>query len=207
MLLVMVWRERAVEDAPLLSRRGRLPLLTGVVGLIWNVGAMASFTVQVAGNGELASAIVAVAFSALGLLPAVVVHALLEGHETAAARRVVRPAIVLAYGLSVTAAALHVTAAIRGLPVPSRPALWLLTIGFTALMASLLLVTRGQPVGRRGIWVVALSIFAVSALHFGRHVGNEVWWVELLGHHASLPLRVGDSSSGLSIRSGGNCCF
>jgi two-component system LytT family sensor kinase len=49
-------------------------------------------------------------------------------------------------------------------------------------------LTRGQPLGRRGIWVAAMSLFAVSALHFGRHVGDESWWVELIGHHASLPL-------------------
>jgi two-component system LytT family sensor kinase len=79
-------------------------------------------------------------------------------------------------------------AAWQGGAVPSRPALWLLTGGFTALTVVLLLVTREQPIGRRGIWVAALSVFAVSALHFGRHVGNEAWWVELVGHHASLPL-------------------
>ena len=28
----------------------------------------------------------------------------------------------------------------------------------------------------------------MTALHFGRHAGNESWWVELVGHHASLPL-------------------
>jgi hypothetical protein len=72
---------------------------------------------------------------------------------------------------------MHLAAAFAGDAVPSRPALWMLTGGFTLLTAALLLVTREQPIGRRGVWVAALSIFAVSALHFGRHVGNESWWI------------------------------
>jgi two-component system LytT family sensor kinase len=188
MLVAMVWRERAVEGQPFLLRRGRLPLLTGVCGLVWNLGALVSFGALVAGDGRPVSPVVAVAFSALGFLPAVVVHSLLEGRETAAGRGFIRTAIALAYGLSASAALLHVAAAARNLPVPSRPALWLLTGGFTALTALLLLVTRQQPFGRRGIWVAALSVFAVSALHFGQHVGNESWGTELVGHHASLLL-------------------
>jgi two-component system LytT family sensor kinase len=72
--------------------------------------------------------------------------------------------------------------------VPSRPALWLSTAGFGALAMALLFATRRQPIGRRGVWVVALSVFAVSALHFARHSETESWWIELIGHHASLPL-------------------
>jgi two-component system, LytTR family, sensor kinase len=188
MLVAMVWRERAVEGTSFLSRRGRLPLLTGVCGLIWNLGALASFGLQIAGTGPHAPPILAIAFAALGFLPAVVVHSLLEGREVTAVRSFVRPAIGLAYALSVSAGVLHLVATWQGHAVPSPSALWLLTIGFTALTASLLFMTREQPIGRRGIWVAALSIFAVSALHFGRHVGNESWWVELIGHHASLAL-------------------
>jgi two-component system LytT family sensor kinase len=50
-------------------------------------------------------------------------------------------------------------------------------------------VTRGQPGLRRALWAAALSIFAVSALHLSQlHQGDASWPVELLGHHASLPL-------------------
>jgi len=188
MLIAMVWRERAGEAMPLFARRGRLPLLTGACGLVWNVGALVSFGSHVTGRQQPEPFVVAIAFGALGFLPAVVVHSLLEGRETVAARRLTGPAIGLAYGLSASAAVLQLTAASRSNPVPSHMALWLLTGGFTTLTALLLLVTHDQPIGRRGIWVAALSIFAVSALHFGRHVGNEVWWVDLVGHHASLLL-------------------
>ncbi len=189
MLIAMVWRERAGEGTGFLSRRGQLPLLTGLFGFVWNAGALLSFgTRMFDGAGPAPAALVAVAFGALGCLPAVVVHALIEGRETAGGRRVMRAVIVVAYGLSLTAAVMHLLAAARGEPVPSRPALWLLTAGFTAVTVSLLVATRRQPIGRRGIWVAALAVFSVSALHFGRHNGDEAWWVELIGHHASLPL-------------------
>ena len=186
MLVAMVWRERAAEGAPLWSGTGRLPLLTGLCGLIWNIGALVSIGIQMAGAAV--PLVAAAAFGALGFLPAVVVHSLLEGRESVGRRRALRPTIAVAYALSATASVLHASAAVVGQAVPSRPALWLLTLGFTALTAWLLIASRHQPIGRRGLWVAALSIFAVSALHFGWHEGNESWWVELLGHHASLPL-------------------
>ena len=40
------------------------------------------------------------------------------------------------------------------------------------------------------MWFAALSVFAVSALHLTHHTGNESWMVELVGHHASIPLAV-----------------
>ena len=50
-------------------------------------------------------------------------------------------------------------------------------------------MTRGQPGARRALWVAALAVFAVSALHLSQlHQGEPSWPVELLGHHASLPL-------------------
>ncbi|HEY6358343.1 MAG TPA: histidine kinase [Vicinamibacterales bacterium] len=188
MLAVMVWRERAREGASFLARRGWLPLVTGLCGFVWNLGALTSLVFEVAGGGRPSPAIVAVAFAALGFLPAVVVHALFDGRETGASRSVGRTVIGTSYALSAIAAILHFVAAARGLAVPSRPALWLLTIGFVGLMLLLLVITREQAAERRGTWVVALAVFALSALHFERHVGNEAWWIELVGHHASLPL-------------------
>jgi hypothetical protein len=50
-------------------------------------------------------------------------------------------------------------------------------------------VTRGQPGARRALWAAALAVFAVSALHLSQlHKGEASWPVELVGHHASLPL-------------------
>jgi hypothetical protein len=188
LLLWMVWRERTSDGAGFFSPRSRMPLLTGVSGLIWNLGALRSFGLTTLGLGRPAAVETAIAFGALGYLPAVVVHSLLEGRERATGRAGPWLGIAAAYGLSTAATLMHLAAATEAAPVPSRAALWILTVGFTGLTATLLLVTRREAVGRRALWVAALAIFAVSALHFGRHQGGESWWIELIGHHASLPL-------------------
>jgi signal transduction histidine kinase len=188
MIVVLVARERWREGTPLLSRGGRLPLLTGVCGVTWNIGGLVTVAAGMLGPASPLPFVIAIAFSALGALPALVVHSLLEGHERAARRSLARLVSASAYALSLVAAAMHVAAALTTRPVPSPLALWLLTVGFAVLTTVLLLLTRQAPVGRRGFWVVALSVFAVSAMHFGRHGGQESWWVELIGHHASLPL-------------------
>ena len=65
----------------------------------------------------------------------------------------------------------------------------LLTYTFVALVLPLAAVTRGQPGSRRALWAAALATFAVSALHLSQlHRGDAAWPVELVGHHASLPL-------------------
>src|SRR5919201_1063140 len=67
----------------------------------------------------------------------------------------------------------------------------LLTYAFVALIVPLFAATRGQLGARRALWVAALAVFAVSALHLSQlHSGNPSWPVELLGHHASLPLAI-----------------
>jgi signal transduction histidine kinase len=65
----------------------------------------------------------------------------------------------------------------------------LLTYAFVLLIVPLGAATRGQPGSRRALWVAALATFAVSALHLSQlHQGEAAWPVELLGHHASVPL-------------------
>src|SRR5207249_2264438 len=77
----------------------------------------------------------------------------------------------------------------RGAPVPSSIAMRLLTYAFVVLVVPLAAVTRGQPGARRAVWAAALAAFAVSALHLSQlHQGDASWPVELLGHHASVPL-------------------
>ena len=135
------------------------------------------------------------AIGALGFLPAVVVHSVLAPLPAADGLRpdAARPGtawIAAAYALSAVAALVQAIEAGSGAPLPAPAGLWLLTGGFVALVAALLLrapvVTRDD----RPLWVMALSIFAVSALHLGQHTGREAWTTELVGHHASMPLAV-----------------
>src|SRR6185503_11884996 len=58
-----------------------------------------------------------------------------------------------------------------------------------ALIVPLAAITRGRPGAGRALWAAALATFAVSALHLSQlHRGEASWPVELVGHHASLPL-------------------
>jgi hypothetical protein len=96
---------------------------------------------------------------------------------------------MVAYAVSAIAAVLHLHAAWTDGPVPSPLGMRLLTYTFVALVVPLAAVTRGQPGSRRALWAAALATFAVSALHLSHlHPGDAAWPVELVGHHASLPL-------------------
>lgn len=183
MLLAMVVGPRAARA----SSVDRLALLTAFLGLLWNLGELTVQILRSAGVDAPSEGVEAFAYIALGFLPAVVVHsALVTGEATGP--RGARLTTGAAYGLSTIAGLLHVLTVVDH----SFAHLWslrVLTIGFCALIIALAIITRGQPKRRRAVWALSLALFAVSALHLSRHVGNqESNWVEIVGHHASLPL-------------------
>jgi signal transduction histidine kinase len=171
------------------ARRDPLLLTTALLGLTWNLCAMAVYELPRMGVAGSLQPVAAAGFSALGLLPAVVVHSVLRG-ERDGVRGVSRTVLVVfAYALSMAAAGLQFAAAFQGEVVPSSRALRLLTYAFVALVVPVGLAARGQPGVRRALWVAALAVFAVSAMHLSRlHTGQSTWPVELLGHNASVPL-------------------
>ena len=179
MLLTMVLGARRTRTG-----LDHLALATALLGLAWNLSALGMF-----GLPAIAPRWVAVcAFSALGFLPAVVVHSVLRGAETAAgARRLLR---TIAYGASSLAAMLQVEAAVAAHTIPSVLGFELLTVFFIGVLAPLALLTRGQPGSRRALWGVALAAFAVSALHLSQYDETAAWPIELIGHNASIPLAV-----------------
>jgi signal transduction histidine kinase len=197
MLLVMVLNQVRAGEAG--KGTDRLPLLTALLGLAWNVGGLLTYGLLPVSRVREAwffSLVVAAAFTALGFLPAVVVHSVLRTgdawQQTPKTRAAALGIIAAAYVLSTVSSALHFHQALVARDAPSHWALHLLTGGFAVLIVALLLVTRGQPGqlgGKRAGWVTALAVFAVSALHLSHHEGQVYsWWVELIGHHASLPL-------------------
>jgi two-component system, LytTR family, sensor kinase len=188
MLLVMVVR---AGRAPGASRVDPLLLGTAVLGLVWNLCALPAYELPKIGIAGPFPLPIAIGFSALGFLPAVVVHSVLRDERDSTSVRGGPRQIVAfaAYTVSAIAAALHARAAWIGAPLPSSFGMRLLTYGFIALVVPLAAITRRQPGARRTLWAAALSIFAVSALHLSQlHPGDASWPVELLGHHASLPL-------------------
>jgi two-component system LytT family sensor kinase len=187
MLLVMVVRGGKTPAAG--GHLDPLLLVTALLGLVWNASALPAYDLVKVGIEGPFRLLSAIGFSALGFLPAVVVHSVLRGerqHVSGMARRAIG---IAAYVVSGAAMFLQFRAAWAGAPVPAPPAMRLLTYSFVALIVPLAIVTRDQPGSRRALWGAALATFAVSALHLSQfHRGDVAWPVELMGHHASVPL-------------------
>jgi two-component system LytT family sensor kinase len=165
-----------------------LLLATAILGLVWNLCALPIYELPKIGVDGPFTWLTVIGFTALGFLPAVVVHSVLRG-ERQHVRRLARSIVWAGYGVSAMAAILHIDNASRGLTIPSVLGMRLLTYTFVASVLPLAALTRRQPGGRRAMWGAALAAFAVSALHLSQlHQGDASWPVELLGHHASVPL-------------------
>ena len=187
MLLAMVVRGAPRRVGP--ARFDPLLLGTAVLGLTWNLCALPAYELPKVGVDGPFPFLAAMGFSALGFLPAVVVHSVLRGKRPGLATALRRALTLIAYGVSTIAAVMHVRDAASGGAVPSVLAMRALTYTYVALVVPVAATTRGQPGSRRALWVAALAAFAVSALHLSSlHRGDASWPVELLGHHASLPL-------------------
>jgi two-component system, LytTR family, sensor kinase len=186
MLLTMVLRRDRAADGRTIDP---LLLATALLGLTWNLTALPAYELPKLGIRTSFVVLTALGFSALGFLPAVVVQSVLRGAEHSIRGRERRAVAFSAYAISGIAAFLHARAISLAMPVPSFVAMRLLTYAYIGLALPVAMVTRGQPGARRALWVAALSIFAVSALHLSQvHQGDAAWPVELLGHHASVPL-------------------
>jgi two-component system, LytTR family, sensor kinase len=186
MLLSMALR--SVRDLSAISLGGAngLAVVTAGLGLIWNVGAL---TLVTGLHGP--PALIALAYAALGLLPAVFVHAAVS--SWAGDRRphaFDRSIYCIAYALAAGAAMLQVGEAVVSGTAPSSAAFRVLAVGFVLLVP--LMVLAAPPEARRrgsAVWAVAIVIFSISAWHLAQHeTGHEGWSAVVLGHHASIPL-------------------
>ena len=190
MLLAMVWRAPAAAAASSVAKRKYridfLLLMTGVLGLLWNLGELLSITLRDFGKIEFPKILMAVSFSALGLLPAVVVHSAVQNSVNKNSRWL----ILSAYALSLAATFFQFYNAVRGEAVPSNEALQILIFGFLGVLLALFVLNFRQTAQRKAIWASALTIFALSALHLASHsdAGSSNWLIESFGHQASLPL-------------------
>jgi signal transduction histidine kinase len=189
MLLLMV--VRTGRSPSVRQRVDPLLLATGVLGLAWNLCALPAYALTRLSITTPLPILTFIGTSALGFLPAVVVHSVLRGERGRRHPWLSRVLLAAAYGVGTLAVVLHAHAAWTGSTLPSPLGMRLLTVVFIALLAPAALVTRGQPGSRRALWIAALSAFAVSALHLSQaDPANPSWVVELIGHHASLPLAV-----------------
>jgi two-component system, LytTR family, sensor kinase len=176
----------AAGRGDLVDRLSQPVVLTGLLGLLWNAGAFLAYGFPAIRTGAHLPGLLTLSFAALGFLPAVTVHAVLLRADRARTRADALTTAA-AYSLSCVAGFMQALAFLGRAPLPSRLGLTVLTVGFTLLLAPLLTITR-RASGGRALWIVALSVFAVSALHLTRHTGSEAWWIEALGHHSSVLL-------------------
>jgi two-component system LytT family sensor kinase len=183
MLLIMVVRPPARPDA--------FAFFTGLLGLVWNVGELAAYAVPLAGLGVLSSWIHASSFTALGLLASVLVHSVARAPiRLASEPGIIGSAVaIVVYACAAFAGVMHFIAAATRQPLPSSPGLTGLTVGLLVVIPPLITAARRQLNRARALWMAALAVVAVSALHLGRfHEPQQSWPVELVGHHASIVL-------------------
>ncbi|MCW5959648.1 MAG: histidine kinase [Pyrinomonadaceae bacterium] len=177
MLFVMVLRHRKQD-----SKFDLLLLLTAVLGITWNAGELFTSVWQDFNGKPVPPLIKAVYFSALGFLPSVVVGSAENEKKNT------RVLTIAAYALSSFAALLHFQSAFFSNFAPSNLALQILTFGSIALIIGLLVFNYRQKLENKTVWIFALLIFALSALHLSTKTEESSWYVELLAHQSSLPL-------------------
>jgi len=167
--------------------RGRyLSGLAAGLSLVWNLG---SLVVLVCPNLPpiALNLVVAVSFSVLSLLPAVLLHVSVKD---------TRPALVACgYALSAVAVGMHFWEIRGDNPTPlHQNALLLITVGFLLLTAVAVADTAfprsggRRPGGARIAASMCLALFAMSFVHFGSGHAGLAWSSELIVHHAGIPL-------------------
>lgn len=164
--------------------RGRyLPALAAILALVWNLGSLLALSWP-GMSAPLSAVVVAVSFSVLSLLPAVLLHLALKDSQ---------PALVGAgYVLSAVAVGMHFGEVFGGGATLHGDALLLITVGFLALTAAAVAHSAVHGHARRDSGRIAasmcLALFAMSFLHFGAGHADLAWSSELFIHHAGIPL-------------------
>jgi two-component system LytT family sensor kinase len=152
------------------------PFLAASLALLWNLGSLV-----VLGTGDLAGRLtdltVAISFSVLSLLPAVLFDLCLAGKNSVF--------VQIGYGLSAVSVALHVAELFTPVPPLHRVSLGLITIGFGTL--TVLAAWRYQQTPRL-IGTMSLFLLAMSFVHLGNAHAQQIWSQELAFHHAAIPL-------------------
>jgi two-component system, LytTR family, sensor kinase len=172
----LINRRRAAED------RGSLPVVAAALAMLWNLGSLVALATGHRG-GQIAGAIIALSFSVLSLLPAVLLHISLQSRR--------RAVWIGGYVLSGVAVALHLADWLSHLPGLHYAALLVVTLGFAGLtILSVILEWRqeNRAAGSRLAGSMALFLFAISFAHYGAAHTQLAWSKEAALHHAGLPL-------------------
>ncbi len=164
------------------EQRSLLPAAAAALAMLWNLGSLVALAAGRAG-GTAADVIVAISFSVLSVLPAVLLHISLEPRH--------RPLWVSGYVLSAVAVALHIADLATQAASLHFAALLLVTVGFASLtIVSVWLELREskRAAVSRLAGAMGLFLFAISFAHFGSGHARQAWSSEAALHHAGLPL-------------------
>jgi len=164
--------------------RGRyLSGLAAGLSLAWNLGSLVVLAWP-ALPAPVMDLVVAISFSVLSLLPAVLLHVSLEDRW---------PALVATgYLLSAVAVVMHFWEIRGNRAALHYTALLVITIGFLVLTVVAVggAALRKRPGGMRILASMCLALFAMSFVHFGKGHARQVWSSELVVHHAGIPLAI-----------------
>jgi two-component system LytT family sensor kinase len=162
------------------TRGRRLSGLAAALSLCWNLGSL-MVLVWPEMPDQWQGWLVALSFSMLSVLPAVLLHISLGDRL---------PLVTLAgYGLGGVAVAMHFREVAEHSPTLHQTALRLITIGFLVLTAaSFARKPERRSGGARIAAAMCMALFAMSFVHFGAGHGHEAWSSELFVHHAGIPV-------------------
>ena len=165
----------------LVWRQAKLPAAAAALALVWNLASLTVLALQDA-NAAGVEFFVSLATSALCLLPAVLLHLSLPGEA--------RWTIRAGYAVSGTAILLHTVEQMIPQFDVHRGALIFTTAGFVLVTAvSIWAGRRGpRPFSSRLLAAMAIFLFAMTFVHYGAGEAHGVWTLELIVHHAGVPL-------------------
>jgi signal transduction histidine kinase len=181
--LVLLLRDRAARRL----RGGVKSILAAVLALVWNLASLIVLGSD-APDSRFVAITIAVGFSVLSLLPAVLFDLCLEGRH----RSLVQGLVRCGYALSALATALHIAELFRANASYHRWALTSITIGFGMLtLIAAVLVYREEhdrATTSRVAGTMSLFLLAMSFVHLGSGHAQQIWSQELAFHHAAIPL-------------------
>ncbi len=161
-------------------RQTRLSVAAAGLAFAWNVGSLVALASHDA-SSRFISLVMAVSFSVLSLLPAILLQLAVRRHQ---------PTIVrLGYAISIAAVCLHGFELFSASSLPHQVALLLIAVGFGALTVTAFLIGRHGPKNSMEWFSLGcLLLFTSSFPHFGyEHIGSP-WSAEVTWHHLGLPV-------------------
>ncbi len=172
-LVLKGWRRGA-------ERSREASLIASLLVFLWNACSLAGLALAQE-SGFAPEWLIAISYSILSLLPAILFSIVAKGRE---------PALVqIGYGIGVSSVGMHFTELLFPSSRLHEMALLLITLGFCSIviLAAVKAIARHDrslsPAG-----LVSLFLFALSFLHFVYGHSRTGWRDEVAWHHAGIPL-------------------